>query len=220
MKLKRLIFITSSVLMFSAWTPAYAGTECLFTAKSSLDLKYTSGPAIQFTNIQAPPSGYRQIGEELPFSSTSQISSTCNNGNDGQALKSRADATGNSLDQYTELSGKQVLLYDTTVPGIYYAIKIYNNECTDNQGYIPPDKSNVWLADVGDDREKACMKPGTFSFKVLFFVGTKYKPVAQHETFNSKVPATHGYFLLSGAEDDAKKNEVHVKMVQFTGGLN
>ncbi|MFM0338882.1 fimbrial protein [Paraburkholderia fungorum] len=218
MHFNRIMLATASAVLLSTGSSANAATECLFDQSYAVDLKYTVSNIV-FDGVQAPTDGYKQLGSAYEMSPTSGVSSTCNSGQDGQALKSRADPVGNPLTQYTVINDKQVLLFNTSTKGIYYAVNMYNKECTDNQGYIPPDKSNVWLADVGDDREKSCMKPGTFGFKILFFVGKDYKPSAS-ATFNSAVPATHGYFLLSGAEDDVEKNETHVKLVQFTGQLN
>ena len=217
MKNKLISTVTLMVALLSLCTSVYAATECMFSQGYQIDLKYTQ--AIKLDNIQPPAEGYARISPDYLFEPTATVTSTCNNGPDGQALQAKDNSGGEDLDQYTTEDGKQVLLFNTTTSGIYYAVGIIDGVCSEVTGFIPPDASYTTLHNVSDADDKQCMKTDTpWKFKVAFFVGTKYNP-SKTGGFTSNVIGDHGAFHISGTTGDVKPYDVLVKAVQITGNI-
>ncbi|WP_454872293.1 hypothetical protein [Paraburkholderia xenovorans] len=216
--MKTNLLLIMSALLLSVCAPAYAATECYFEKSyDAVDLNINN---LVFENVVAPKSGYAAIKPAGSMSITptdDSITSNCNAGKGGQALRAKNNRPGSTDYKYvsvTDAKGNShhAVLYLTTVPGIYYAIKIANDACTENSGFIPPDNSYVDLYDVGDSKEKKCMN-GTkhFTFGVQFYVGQDYKGTKGAFKSNEEV---HGSFNISGAVD-----EVSVRTVIFNATL-
>lgn len=214
--------VIANVILFSglSWCSfSHAATECLFQDTMSVDLKHNENIVLDLSKTSIPDNGYVSVSPEYEFTSTGVVRSTCNNGQDGQVLQARDQSAGEDLSAYTTIDGKQVLMYKTTIKGLYYSVGIINTTCVNNSGYIPPDQSYTFLHDVGDDLEKDCMKNDTpWKFKVMFFIGSNYNYIPGL-TFHSDVLGNHGAFRLSGSAGDVDPRNVTVKTVQINGDI-
>ncbi|EIF30488.1 hypothetical protein BCh11DRAFT_05978 [Burkholderia sp. Ch1-1] len=216
--MKTNLLLALTALLLSVCAPANAATECYFEkTHDAVDLNINN---LVFQNVVAPKSGYTVIKPTGSMSITptdDNITSNCDLGQGGQALRGKNNRAGSTDYKYatvTDANGNshQAVLYSTTAPGIYYAIKITNDACADNSGFIPANNSYLNLYDVGDSREKQCMNGVKhFTFGVQFYVGSDYK--GAKGTFKSN-EVVHGSFNISGAVD-----EVTVKTVIFTATL-
>ncbi|ASV98754.1 hypothetical protein [Paraburkholderia aromaticivorans] len=216
--MKTNLLLALTALLLSVCIPAKAATECFFNKiQDAVDLNINN---LVFENVVAPASGYKAItptGSMSVKPTNDSVTSDCNPGPGGQALRGKNNRAGPTNYNYVTVqdargASHRAVLFDTTEPGIYYAVKIKNDACPDNSGFIPANSSYVTLFDAGDSSEKSCMNDGAhFSFAVQFYVGPEYK--GGKHTFQSK-ESRHGSFNISGASD-----EVTVKMVIFSGTL-
>lgn len=216
--MKTNLLLAMTALLLSVCAPAYADTECFFEkTHDSVDLNINN---LVFQNVVAPKSGYTAIKPTASMSITptdNDITSNCNAGKGGQALRGKNNRPGSTDYKYVTVTdassnSHKAVLFNTTVAGIYYAIKITNDYCHENSGFIPADNSYVKLYDVGDEKEKQCMNGSQhFTFGVQFYVGPDYK--GAKGSFKS-IEVAHGSFNISGAVD-----EVAVRTVIFNATL-
>ena len=216
--MKTNLLLAMSALLLSVCAPAHAATECYFEkTHDAVDLNIND---LVFQNVVAPKSGYKAIQPAAGMSikpTDDNITSNCDLGQGGQALRARNNRPGSTDYKYvsvTDASGNShhAVLYRTSVPGIFYTIKITNDACADNSGFIPPDNSYVNLYDVGDSKEKKCLNGAKhFTFGAQFYVGPEYKGTKGAFRSNEEI---HGSFNISGAVD-----EVAVRTVIFNGAL-
>jgi hypothetical protein len=196
---------------------AHAATECLFTSTGGVDLKYADTITLDLSNTKVPSSGYSSVSPEYPFTTSQKITSTCNNGKDGQILQSKNTAPTEDMKSYTTLNGQQALMYKTEITGLYYSIKMINGVCSDLYGYLPPDQSFTSEKDIGDGREKSCMKNDTaWKFTIQYFIGLNYK-YSPGKAFHSAISGEHGEYRLSGSIGDVEPRTQAVRTVQFNG---
>ncbi|MDK9358832.1 glycerophosphodiester phosphodiesterase family protein [Lelliottia sp. V106_10] len=214
--------LTASLLFFVS-IHTYAATECMFNETYSVSLEYKLIDKLYFFDVIPPSNGYRQI---FPQSSSflaplsAKITSTCNAGQDGQRFLSKAGNYTGSLERYITREDRKLLLYPTSLPGLYYSVTMYSTRCPTVSGSIPPDKSYVQLADVGDDREKTCLKNSEpYYFTLSFYIGSDYKENATPQDFSSGVTSEHGRFMLSGSTGDKDQKEVIVNDIQINGQI-
>lgn len=216
--MKTNLLLAMTAVLLSVCAPAHAATECYFEkTHDAVDLNIDN---LVFENVAAPKSGYAAISPAGGMSITptdDNITSNCDLGQGGQALRARSNRPASTDYKYvsvTDASGNShhAVLYRTTAQGIYYTVKITNDACTDNSGFIPPDNSYVKLYDVGDSKEKKCLNGAKhFTFGVKFYVSPEYK--GAKGTFRSN-ETIHGSFNISGAVD-----EVAVRSVIFNATL-
>lgn len=209
-----------ALCLLSICSSAKAATECMFTYQWHIPISYTE--KIVLTDQAPPTSGYVELAAQTStqFITSNTIHSTCNPGQDGQAFSgSVADYQG-SLETYTTKEGKNVELYPTSMPGIYYGVKMYSKQCPQMGGYIPPNKDWTFIYDIGDDKETECLKNDEpYYFELAFFMGSDYKPKEDSILLQNLPIEEHGHFKLSGSDGDSNPGSVTVLTVEFTAEL-
>jgi hypothetical protein len=217
MNLRKKVFLLSALALASLSSSAFAATECMFQESMSVDLKFDKTLSFNMSTWNVPSTGFAPVTGDILAISSGHVRSSCNNGNDGQTLQGRDQSPGEDLGKYYTEDGKQYLMYRTSLEGLYYGVKIQNQNCLDLAGYLPPDESYAPLVDVGDDREKSCMdNDNDWTFSIKFFTGPEFK-VAHNTSFNSAVAGNHGSFRISGTSGDIDDRSVAVKTVQIDG---
>lgn len=219
----RIIQLLSAILLFFASFHTYAATECMFNATYHTDIEYKLIDTLYFYDLIPPSTGFKQIFPQsssylAPTSGT--ITSTCNTGQDGQRFLSQAGNYTGTLEKYVTRNNKKLLLYPTTLPGIYYSVMMYSSYCPVVSGSIPPDKNYTLLIDIGDDYEKECFKNNApYYFTLSFYIGSDYKESSSPKDFHSAVTSEHGRFMLSGASGDRDQREVIVNSIAINGQI-
>lgn len=217
----RLLLISVSSLFFAFH--ANAATECMFMSSYSVDLEQDTADAPLYVEDTTPPlRGYKEliVENEHFLKPSTIITSTCNPGQDGQQLLSRAGGYTGPLDRFIRKNGKNILLYETTIQGLYYSVNMFDENCPELNGDIPPAEEFTLLTDIGDDKEKVCLKTDPpFFFNLSFYIGPDYRPVNKPINFVSKVLSGHGEFMLSGSRGDKDEHIVTVNSVKINGQL-
>ncbi|OUE53956.1 hypothetical protein AZ003_002868 [Citrobacter freundii] len=219
-KLKELLSI---ILLLLASFHLYAATECMFNSTYHADIEYKLIDKLYFDDVIPPTIGYRQIfpqNSSFLAPTSGSITSTCNPGQDGQQFLSQAGSYTGTLERYVTRNNKKLLLYPTTLPGLYYSVMMYSSHCPSVRGSIPPSKSYTLLIDVGDDYEKACFKNGDpYYFALSFYIGSDYKESTSPKDFSSGVTSEHGRFMLSGSRGDRDQKEAIINTIYINGQI-
>lgn len=129
---------TLSVLCLLSLCPsAKAATECMFTSQSNVNITYSD--TIVITDEAPPANGFKQLTTQTStqYIPSTEIHSTCNAGQDGQAFSGSVAGYQGSLDIFTAINGKNVQLYGTSIPGIFYAVKMYSKKCPEMGAMFP-----------------------------------------------------------------------------------
>lgn len=212
---------TLSVLCLLSLCPsAKAATECMFTSQSNVNITYSD--TIVITDEAPPANGFKQLTTQTStqYIPSTEIHSTCNAGQDGQAFSGSVAGYQGSLDIFTAINGKNVQLYGTSIPGIFYAVKMYSKKCPEMGGYVPPSKDWTFLYDVGDDDEKSCLKSDEpYYFDLAFFMNSDYQPREDTIAIQNIPIQEHGNFKLSGTDGDDAQGKATVETVQFVAEL-
>ncbi|HEY4437224.1 MAG TPA: glycerophosphodiester phosphodiesterase family protein [Lelliottia sp.] len=212
-----------TILLLFASYHTFAATECMFNETYPVDLQYKLIDKLTFLDVVPPSTGYKQIFPQsssylAPTSAT--ITSTCNAGQDGQQFLSQVGNYAGSLERYIIKDNKKILLYPTSLTGLYYSVMMYSSHCPIVKGNIPPDKNYTLLIDVGDDYEKTCFKNSEpYYFTLSFYIGSDYKESSSPKDFSSGVTSEHGRYMLSGSRGDRDQREVIVNAIHINGQI-
>lgn len=223
MKIRSLIFRTLwAVILMSMYSNANAATECMFKATHSVDLTYEYDGKLILFDDTPPLVGFKQLkSDKIVFLPSSRIESTCNPGQQGQKFMSQSGNFRGPFDKITKRDTQNILLYRTTITGLYYGVNMFSTRCTAVHGFIPPNQDWVSLIDVGDDDEKYCYKTeDPYYFELVFFIDSTYKTSEQPIAFKSAVTSEHGKYMVSGSRGEKDEKVTTVRTVNINGQIN
>lgn len=190
---------------YSPWS--HAATECLFSPAGTVTISSVSN------------SGYVTLPSSegwLPYEYDSGQSknTTCNTGPDGQGLYGWSSATPSK--SVTVSGGYSAALYETNVPGIYYAVKI-KSAATPPNGYISSSTSaGQAIYSISDDNDKAYLNGNKHIFYIQLYRDSSYVADGTSVSYiTPKTTGTVGHFRY-GSDTSASDETVTVNVSNFS----
>ena len=185
--------------------------ECFFT----IPLTYTMQTATIGTLNPLPAGQSGWLTTRQRFTSVSAKTS-CNLGPDGSSLHGWADISpASSISINNDNTSYNAGLFETNIPGIYYAIEIAANGGTNSAGYIP---ANTKLTQLYYNSGKSSLDGRGHYFYVALYQSSAYRPNGVTQ-IKPKTTGTIGHFVYGDNSDGDDNIGVAVTSSSFTADL-
>ncbi len=190
---------------------SYAAQECFFTIPRT----YTMQTATIGTLNPLPAGQSGWLTTRQRFTGVS-AATTCNLGPDGFSLNGWADISpATSISFSNATTSYNAGLFETNVPGIYYAIEIAANGGTDSSGYIP---ASTNLTKLYKNSETSPLDGRAHYFYVALYQSSAYRPNGVTK-ITPKTTGTIGHFVYGDNSDGDDNIGVAVSSSSFTADL-